>query len=354
MRTLGVRISPVSQMSGLYRDPGMHTRAGRPVVVFAVLAGLAGLALVGGLLLGAGDLASPDLGSTFLRLRLGRFAAAFLAGACLAVGGVVAQGLFRNPLASPSVLGTTAGASFGGRVALLLQVSGVAGLATMSELLLPLGCVLGGALALTCVLAVARWRDDTLVVLLAGFLLSSLFLSLSGLLTAIAHERWELGRAMIHFALGDVSGVGVRQLLLTLPLCVAGIVASWFWARPLDVLLSGEDEAATLGVSVSAVRRWCVVWIAVLTAAAVAVGGNVGFVGLVVPHLLRPFLGTSHRLLVPAAALGGGTYLVACDVLARSLPTSSEMPLGVITGLLGAPLFLMLLVRQRQEAFGRA
>lgn len=337
----------------LYTARAMRDDRARLALVLCALLLLSVGALGGSLLIGQGDLSEPGLGSTFLHLRLGRFGAAYLAGACLAVGGVLAQGLFRNPLASPDVIGTTAGATFGGRTAIILQATFGATTAWTPELLVPIGCALGGGLALLAVLSVARWRDDTLVVLLAGFLLSSLFLSLSGFLTAVAQERWELGRAMIHFALGDVSGVGARQIILTTPFACVGICAAWFWARPLDMLASGEEEAASLGLNVGVVRTWCVTWVAVLTAGAVAVGGNVGFVGLVVPHLLRPFLGVRHRALVPAAAIAGGAYLVLCDLVTRVLPTSSEIPLGVVTGLIGAPLFLLILVRQRREVLGR-
>ena len=128
--------------------------------------------------------------------------------------------------------------------------------------------------------------------------------------------------------------------------CVA---AAWAWGRELDLFLSGEDEAASLGVDVPRVRRWVVVWAATLTAAAVALGGNVTFVGLVVPHALRPLFGVTHRRLVPAAAFAGGVFVVACDVLARLAPGPAELPLGVVTGLVGAPVFLSLLIRAGRE-----
>jgi iron complex transport system permease protein len=201
-------------------------------------------------------------------------------------------------------------------------------------------------------LFVTRVRDDLVVLLLTGFLLSSLFLALGGFVTSLAQERWELARAMVSFALGDVAGVGARQIALSLPLLVAGGAAAMFWAGPLDVLLSGEEEAQALGVDVRQVRRWCVVWTAVLTAAAVSIGGTVGFVGLIVPHALRPFLGARHRVLVPAALLLGGVFLGACDVLARSIPARTEIPLGVVTSLIGAPFFLWLLIRSRRELTG--
>lgn len=303
------------------------------------------------LLVGTGDLSNARLAWTYLELRGARFAAAFLAGAALAVGGAVVQGLFRNPLADPSILGTTAGASLGGRIALLLSQSlAGASLGIVSpEMLLPIGCLLGALVALALLLAVQRAGDDLVVLLLTGFLLSSLFASLGAFATSFAQERFELARAMLDFSLGGVSGVGLKRVLLAAPLAIAGLVAATLWARPLDLMLSGEDEARSLGVDVAEVRRACILWTAVLTAAAVSVGGTVGFVGLIVPHALRPFVGVGHRALIPASALGGGTFLVACDVLTRVLPTRTEVPLGVVTGLIGAPLFLVLLLRTRRE-----
>ncbi len=324
----------------------------RALPVYAVLILLLVLTAVAALTTGHANLSDLRLRNTLLGLRLGRLLGAFIAGSALAVGGVLVQGLFRNPLASPSVIGTTAGAAFGGKVALLLY-EGVAISAPMMalppDMFLPFGCIAGAFASLLILLVVDRSRDDLVVLLLTGFLLSALFLSLSGFLTSIAQERWELGRAILAFTLGDVSGVGPRQLLLATPLLLGGVVAAWVWGRSLDLMLSGEEEAATLGVDVAAVRRWVVVWTAILTGAAVAIGGTVGFVGLIVPHALRPFLGSQHRRLVPAAALLGGTFLAACDVLTRALPSRSEIPLGVITGLIGAPLFMVLLIRMRRQ-----
>jgi iron complex transport system permease protein len=302
------------------------------------------------LLAGASDLSDARLHDALLALRATRGLVAYLAGSALAVAGVIAQGLFRNPLASPDVLGTTAGASFMGKLSLLaFQASLAAPVASslMPELLLPAGCLVGALLALVVLLAIARRARDGTVLLLSGFLLSSLFLGLGSFVTSLAQESWELGRAVISFALGSVTGAGPRQLAIIAPIAVAGTVAALLWARPLDLLLSGEDEARVLGLDVTRARRWCIAWTALLTAGAVAVGGNVGFVGLVVPHGLRRLVGVSHRSLVPAAALAGGAFLLACDVLARSLPSRTEVPLGVITDLVGAPLFLWLLLRSR-------
>jgi iron complex transport system permease protein len=302
----------------------------------------------------AGTSASDDraLESTFITLRSTRGAVAYLVGVALAVGGVLVQGLFRNPLASPDVLGTSAGASLFGKLALLCfqLLLGSSSVAMVDpELFLPLGCFAGALLGLTVLLHIARKNPDAVVLLLAGFLLSSLFLSIGSFVTSLAQESWELGRAVIAFALGGLSGAGPRQLAIVAPVAIIGTLAAVLWARPLDLLLSGEDEARVLGLDVTRARRWCIAWTALLTSAAVAVGGNIGFVGLVVPHALRHVVGVSHRLLVPAAALGGGCFVLACDIATRVIPAHTELPLGVVTGLVGAPLFLALLLRARRE-----
>ena len=295
--------------------------------------------------------ADTDLRELILSLRGARLCAALLAGAALAIGGVLVQGLFRNPLASPSILGTTAGASLGGQLALLFAQA--AGLSLVTpELLVPFGCLAGALVSLALLLVFVRRASDPLTLLLVGFVLGSLFLSLGGLVTSLAQERWELGRAVIAFALGSLGGVGMRQVLFALPLVLGGFVAAMLWARPLDLLLSGEAEARSLGVDVHRVRRWCVVWVSLLVAASVSMAGSIAFVGLVAPHALRPFVGENHRRLLPAAALAGGTFVVACDVLARAVPARGEVPLGVVTGLIGAPLFLTLLFRGRREVAG--
>ena len=324
---------------------------GRSLLFPLVLVLLTLVLAAGSILLGEGDLGDLQLRRTFLELRAARIAVAFLAGAALSVGGVLVQGLFRNPLASPSVIGTTAGASLGGQVALLVSELlleeawfGV----LQPELVLPLGCFVGAWLALLIVLSVVHFRDDLVVLLLTGFLLSSLFLSLGSFLTSLSQESWELGRALVAFTLGGVGGSGLPQVLLVLPLTVGGVIAAWFWARPLDMLLTGEEEASSLGLDVRTTRRWVIAWTAVLTAGAVAVGGNVGFVGLIIPHALRSWVGVQNRALVVNAALLGGAFLIACDMLSRAIPSRSEIPLGVLTGMIGAPLFLFLLIRQRR------
>lgn len=323
-----------------------NSRADRSSMAWILLLVGVGVTYVLSLLAGEGHLDDPKLRLVFLELRSYRFANAFLAGGALATGGVLVQGLFRNPLASPSILGTSAGASLGGASVLLLWDIAIADLLPSTfppELVLPVGCLLGAWVALSVLLAVTGRNPDVVTLLLTGFILSSFFLSLGSLLTSLAQESWELGRAIIAFTLGGVESKGPRHVALALPLIGGGLVAAWGWGRHLDLLLTGEEEAAALGVDVLVVRRWIIAWTAVLTAAAVAIGGNVSFVGLVVPHVLRAQMGALHRRLIPAAFLGGGVFVALADVLVRALPARGTIPLGVVTGLVGAPVFLKLL-----------
>ncbi len=322
----------------------------RTYALWGTLLLLSGAAVAGSLYTGAGDLGDESLRATFLRLRALRTAAGFGAGACLAVAGVLVQALFRNPLAGPSIVGATAGATLGGQLALLggqgLIAAGVAA-RLAPEMLVPIGAIAGALFALSALLLIVRGSNDPTHVLLAGFLLSSLFLSIGAFALSLAQDTWELGRAVLSFTLGGVSGRGPGHVAIVATALSAGLAAAMLWAPSLDVLLSGDDEASTLGVDVATTRRWGIVWTAVLSGGAVAVAGNVAFVGLIVPHAIRPFAGVMHRRLLPAVAVAGGLFVVTCDVATRLISVKANMPLGVITGLIGAPLFLLLLRRSQ-------
>ncbi|WP_394827762.1 FecCD family ABC transporter permease [Pendulispora albinea] len=327
-------------------------RRGRIALVVAGLVVVLALVVLASLLLGEGRLSDAGLRSTLLVLRASRLVGALLVGSALAVSGLMIQGLFRNPLADASVIGTSAGALLGGNTTVLVFELWLAGrglYGVPADVVQPMGCLLGALLALSIILGLLRRTGDVLSVILTGFLLSSLFLSLGSLVTSLAQERWELGRAVVAFSFGGLNATGPRHIALAAPLVVVGVGAAWFWAKPLDLLLCGDEEAASLGVNVIEVRRCCVLWIAVLTAGAVSLGGNLAFVGLLVPHALRPILGVDHRRLLPVAALTGAVFVAACDVLVRAIPSRSEIPLGVVTGMLGAPAFFALLVRMQKE-----
>jgi iron complex transport system permease protein len=325
----------------------------RVVALFALLIAVTLASAWLSLHAGQGDLGDARLSARFLELRAHRSAVAFFGGASLAVAGVIVQGLFRNPLASPSILGTSAGAALGGELMLVVLytlLGGQAPLGLPGEMLTPIGCVLGAVLSLVIVLGLTPLRASPVALLLTGFLLSAMFASLSALLKSVIQERWQLLRAMSTLSLGSVSGAGPKQLALVAVLAVGAGAPAWLWSRELDLLMSGEEEATSLGVDVPRLRFWAVVWTAFLIAGAVAVGANVAFVGLIVPHALRRVFGHAHRTLIPAAFFGGGTFLLWCDTLCRALPLRNEIPLSVLTALIGGPIFLRMLARLERGA----
>jgi len=306
---------------------------------------------IGGASLAVGRVAvRSDLSSILLELRMFRTLAAFGAGAALAVAGTLAQGLFRNPLADASVLGTSTGAVLGGQLALLALTLFGSNAPIPPELVLPVGTLAGGAVATLAVISLTPSDEGTLGLVLVGFVASTVLTGLSTTLTSLAQESYELSRALTAFSLGGVSTVGPAQLAMAAPLVIFGLVAAVRVAPSLDVLLSGEREASSLGVQVRQVRRYGVAWLSVLVAAAVSVGASAPFVGLVVPHALRRCLGEAHGPLLVASFFAGGAFLVVCDVLVRLVPTPSELPLAVVTSFLGAPVFVLLLRSRSKEA----
>ena len=300
------------------------------------------------ILTGPGDLSDPDLTKTFLELRFWRLVASMLGGAALAAGGVIVQGLLRNPLASPSILGVSAGANLGGIIALtlwarLLQGSFISWISP--ELLLPVGCLLGALSTLLLLLLIIRNDAGVLRTLLTGFIITSLLTSIGSLLTSLAQDSWQLGRAIITFSLGGIDNIGPQHIVLSIPLVIAASIASWLWGKHLDMLLSGEDEAQTLGVNVVQTRRWMIIWTALLLGSATSIGANVQFVGLIIPHAIRPFTGAEHRSLLPPAMIAGGLFLTLADIVTKMAPPGVHIPLSVVTGIIGAPIFLHLLSR---------
>jgi iron complex transport system permease protein len=354
------RMSSASEVESLPSESALGAPdavSSRPVprglVISASLALLLVVSAALALWIGRGNARDHSLHALFLGMRAYRVGVAFFAGASLAVGGVIVQGLFRNPLASPQILGTNAGALLGGKVALMLTFMVFGGRAVHGlapEMLVPIGCVLGALLSLFAVLSISSLRASPVTLILTGYVLNSLFGSFGTFLGSLAQESFELHRAMTTFAMGSISGAGMRQVVLAALLAIAGTLPTLLWSDSLDLLLSGEEEALSLGVEVPRVRFWCVVWASLITAGAVAVGGGVGFIGLVIPHAMRRFTGPSHRFLIPASFVAGGAFLILCDALCRAVPLKQEVPLLVLTELIGAPAFLWMLRRLGQES----
>jgi iron complex transport system permease protein len=272
-------------------------------------------------------------------LRLPRVVTGMVVGAGLACAGTVFQALLRNPMADPYIIGPAAGASLGAVLALLLPVAtaGWLGIGLVQTL-----AFAGGLLTVLVVLAVARGRGGTPVVtlLLAGYAISSLLSAGVALLIFSSGERLA---AVISWLLGSLAGSSWPRVAVAAPLIVVSFTLLLLRWRRLNALLLGEGPAAHLGIEVEREKRILTVLAALATSAAVAVSGTIGFVGLVVPHLVRLVVGPDHRLLLPASLLYGAGLLVLADLGAR---LAGGVPVGVVTALLGAPFFLWLLRRR--------
>lgn len=281
------------------------------------------------------DPASGDLGrDVILQLRLPRALSAFLTGALLAVAGALMQVLVRNPLADPYVLGVSGGAAVGALGAMLAGLGG----AWLT------GSAFGGALlAMALVFRLAHgsgsWTPTRL--LLTGVVLAAGWGALISFLLSISPNAPL--RGMLFWLMGDLgySGAPWPAALVLAP----GLILCWPLARDLNVLQRGEVQAGALGVATGRIQLWVYLLASLFTATAVVQAGTIGFVGLVIPHLIRLLGISDHRLLLPAAALAGGSLLVLADTLARTLLAPQQLPVGVITALLGVPLFLYLLQR---------
>ncbi|NLO04711.1 MAG: iron ABC transporter permease [candidate division WS1 bacterium] len=282
-------------------------------------------------------------------LRLPRLALALLVGAALSVAGVVMQAFFQNPMAAPSIIGISSGASFGATVAVVSGAGiGVAGLGAV-----PVAAFAGALLATAVVYLLSRRGGSTPVgvLLLTGVAMGSLMSALAALVLITGQDptRRDLDQ-VVYWMLGSVAGRTWTHVLVVLPYVAIAGGFTWAFGRDLNVLSLGDDTAHYLGLNVEQVRLMLLALSSLLTAAAVAVSGVVGFVGLVVPHLMRIIVGPDHRTLLPASALAGAALVVLADVVARTVAAPTEIPVGIITSLLGAPFFLYLLHRRREYA----
>ncbi len=278
----------------------------------------------------------------FFVARLPRVLAAALVGAALASAGVVFQALLRNPLATPFTLGISAGAALGAMLA--LTFGGV--LASAAWATVPAASFLGasGAVLVVYLLSVARHRGfSTNVLLLAGVTLNSL---LSALILLVQYFA-DMTRALqtMRWLLGDLDVASYDPILAALPMLIVACGTFVWLQRSLNLLALGEDHAAGRGLDVLRVQRLAFFSASLATGAAVSIGGPIGFVGIVVPHLVRLLVGADHRLVVPASLGFGAAFLVGCDLVSRTVIAPIELPVGIVTALIGGPFFLWLLVR---------
>jgi iron complex transport system permease protein len=279
----------------------------------------------------------------FFVARLPRVLAGALIGAALASGGVVLQALLRNPLATPFTLGVSAGAALGAMLAISLQLDiGALGVSSV-----PIASFAGalGAILIVYLLATSQRRGlSTNVLLLAGVTLNSFFSAL--ILFAQYLADFAESFRTVRWLMGDLDVAGYAPIAAAMPFIVLSFAVFAVLPRPLNLLTMGADVAASRGVDVARAERWAFLSASLATGAAVSLGGPVGFIGIVVPHLVRLVVGADHRLVLPAAALFGASFLVLCDLVARIAMAPIEIPVGIITAMIGGPFFLWLLVRK--------
>ena len=340
-------------MSIALRPPAHRAQLILIMLLTAALLSLALACCVGSVALSANELLQglldllrgrpASLATTLIELRGYRALAGFVTGATLALAGVLMQALLRNPLADPYVLGVSGGAAVGALLAMLLAWA-----AWMVDL-----AAFGGALLVAALLFWLTWQDfknsgspqgSTPVLLLTGVIVGSGCMALITLILSIAPDSRL--RSMVFWLIGDLSGVELRWYPWLIFVAVLLVVCRF--ARQINIAALYADSAATLGVPVLRLRKMLFFCAALLTASAVSSAGSIGFVGLIMPHACRFALGSDHRLLLPASCLAGGSFLVFADMLARSIVAPQQLPVGVITALVGVPLFLLQLHRHQR------
>ena len=281
-------------------------------------------------------------------VRLPRIAMAAMVGGLLAASGTIMQGLFRNPLADPALVGVSGGAALAAAATIVVADKfAEAHILTIPFEVLPVMALLGALIATATLyrLATREGKTSIAVFLLGGLAIAALANAAIGLLVFLADDR-QL-RDITFWMLGSLSGATWSKAATVLPFFLATVLALPFIARGLDLLVLGEAEAFHSGIPVERLKKFCIVLIAAAVGAAVSVSGVIGFVGIVVPHLLRIIIGPGHRMLLPASIILGAALMVGADILARMLAAPAELPIGIVTAVVGAPFFLALLLRQR-------
>ncbi|GIP14667.1 corrinoid ABC transporter permease [Paenibacillus montaniterrae] len=279
-----------------------------------------------------------------LQIRLSRVLLGALVGACLALAGVGFQGVLRNPLADPYTLGVASGSSVGAAFIILMGYQLLLGLWTI-----PIVAFATGIITLLGVIGLAHYKGSMQIqtLVLAGVIIQSFLGSFVSLMVSMSEG---VVNEILFWIMGSIAMKSWEHVYLLVPFVLVALPILIFYGRVLNLLALGEREAAYLGVEVERSKLIVLIVCTLLTAAAVSVSGVIGFVGLVVPHLLRLIVGPDYRLLVPLSAFGGAIYMIAADTVARLALSPKELPLGVVTALIGAPIFTYLLVkRNRQE-----
>ncbi|MGM0896862.1 MAG: FecCD family ABC transporter permease [Bacillota bacterium] len=280
-------------------------------------------------------------------IRMPRVVLAGLVGAALAIAGAAFQGLLKNPLADPYTLGVSSGAAVGAVMTLFFGIS----IPFLGMFTLPVISMIGALITMLAVMGFARLVDRSMkmeTVILTGIIFSSFLGSIISLMIALTGEEL---RQIIGWLLGSVSMRGWPYVQMALPFILTGSFVLWLYRRELNAMLFGEERAQHLGVNVKRSKMAILIGGSVLTGSAVAVSGTIGFVGLVVPHMTRLVWGADHRHVLPLSFINGAALLIVCDLVARTIISPTELPIGVITAFIGAPVFAFIFFRQRRGGF---
>lgn len=343
-------------MSGHATDELTPARRLRPATVLAVLGAALAAALVAGMAFGAVPLAPSQILGAIARgitgrsegmtdalvvgVRLPRVLLAALVGASLAGAGAIYQAMFRNPLADPYILGVSSGAGLGA----VLALTATAGATGLRYGLVPAAAFVGALLTMLLVTRLASWRGrlDTASLLLAGVAISYTLAALTSFVQVFAREQMA---SVVFWMMGGLGQASWPYIAMIAPMAAVGAALALAFSRELNLMLLGDERAGQLGLHVERFKLIALAVASLLTAAAVAVAGLIGFVGLMVPHMVRITLGPDHRTLLPASLIGGAATLVVADLLARIVLAPVEIPVGVVTALLGGPFFVWLLIK---------
>lgn len=357
----------IAGSSGLMARKAAGDRSARARLAIVLLAVLLAAVALFSLTAGASDASAvdalrdwfsgPDAADSVLSardriiiydIRLPRVVLGALIGAALAVSGAVMQGLFRNPLADPGIVGVSAGAGLGAVSVIVLGGTALAPFTTLlGSMALPLAAFIGGLVTTLILYQVAtrQGRTSVATMLLAGIALSALAMALTGVLIYMADDR-QL-RDLTFWQLGSLAGATWTKIGTAGPVMLVALVAMPFFARGLNALSLGEATANHLGIQVQKLKYVAIAGVSAAVGASVAVSGGIGFVGIVVPHLLRLTIGPDNRYLLPASALLGATLLILADTVSRTIVAPAELPIGIITATVGGPFFLWILLRKR-------
>lgn len=329
----------------------------KAVITMAVMLPLGIAAFIAAFLLGSSGISLSELfaliGGTaekgvttiFFDLRLPRAILAFISGGALSIAGACLQGMFKNPMADSYVIGVSSGAAFGATIALTFSAS----LAFLGFGAVAILAFIGALLAVLAVYSLAKIRGkvSTFSLLLAGIAVSTLSTALVYCIMILFRDRME---QVVMWTMGSFSSASWDKVIYAVPPMVIASALCMLYAKDLNIMLQGDEAARHLGVDAGRVRNRLIILTTLAAACAVSASGIIGFVGLIVPHILRLILGPDHRRLLPFSFFGGGIFLLICDTLSRLVLDNQEIPVGVITAMIGVPFFLVLLRRGRRSA----